>query len=919
MFDDYISNDELTHYGTKYHSGRYPYGSGEDPYQHDGGIRGHVRDLKAKGLSEKDIADGWGMSIKEMRTRMSIEKTQERETFYMKCKELSDKGYNNTEIGRRLGINESSVRSYLDPQKHENNQIALATADMLKNEIDTHGFTDIGRGMENRLGISRDKLTNAVYLLEQKGYNVYNIPVKQQGTNKTTTVQVIAPPGMTWKDCLNNKDKMNIVNDTYSEDGGKSYQGIRKPVSVDGKRVLIKYSEDGGEDRDGLIEIRPGVEDLSMGKNIYCQARIAVNGKYYMKGMAVYNNKIPDGYDIIYNTNKKRGTPPEKVYKEMKTKVDENGKEVIDWENPFGATIKADEYSEGKLVREVGQRTYIDSNGKKKLGAINIINEQGDWGDWSKRLSSQFLSKQSPALAQKQLNISYDRKKREFDEIMALNNTAIQMRLLDSFADDCDSAARHLKAAPLPGQSTAVLVPFPELKDNECYAPQYPNGTIVSLVRHPHGGRFEIPTLVVNNNHRNARAALGNTMDAIGINKHVADQLSGADFDGDTVLVLPNPGGKTILTQKPLDGLKDFNTKTFKKSDDMVPTGPRAKGGDGFRKQMQMGMVSNLITDMTLQGATPDELERAVKHSMVIIDAEKHNLDWKASERENNTAELKRKYQNGGGVSTLISRAKHEVVVPERKQFYLSMIDKETGEINWKETGRTKKIWDPDKKEYFDSGELATQKIAMMDSVKDARELSSGTRMEEVYAEYANNLKALANQARKERVGLENMKYSPSAAKAYSEEVSSINAKLNEAMKNKPLERKAQAIAESRLRELIQEHPDMDKQDKKKYQARFLNEARRRMGTDRSQIKLTPKEWEAIQAGAITHNLFSQILTRTDLDVIKDYATPRTYAPKLSRSEIAYAKSMLDMGNYTQAEVANHLGVSVSTLMKAID
>lgn len=911
--------DVLEHYGTKYHSGRYPYGSGEDPYQHDGGIRGAYKDLKGKGLSDVDIAQGWGMTTTELRTRMSVEKTLERENLYLKCKELSDKGLNATEIGRKLGYPESSIRSFLDPAKRERNQVALATAEMLQKEVDTNGFTDIGDGMESRLGISRDKLKNATYILEQKGYNIYNIPVVQQGTNKKTTMQVIAPPDMTWKECLFNKDKVNVVNDPYTEDGGKSYQGLQKPVSVDGKRVLIRYAEEGGKDKDGLIEVRPNVEDLSMGDNRYCQARIAVNDKYYMKGMAIYNNNIPGGYDLVYNTNKSKGTPPEKVYKSMKTKKDENGNEVIDWDNPFGATIKWDEYEDGKLIREVGQRTYLDSNGKRKLGAINIVNEQGDWGDWSRRLSSQFLSKQSPALAERQLTISYEGKRRELEEIKALTNTEIQKRLLDSFADDCDSAVRHLKAAPVPGQSTAVIIPFPEMKDNECYAPQYPNGTIVSLVRHPHGGTFEIPTLVVNNNYRNARTALGNTSDAIGINAKVAAQLSGADFDGDTVLVLPNPNAKLIKSRPALEKLKDFEPKDFKKSDDMVPTGPRNKGGDGFRKQMQMGMVSNLITDMTLRGADDDELVRAIKHSMVIIDAEKHNLDWKASEKEYNTAELKCKYQDGGGVSTLISRAKHEVVIPERKDFYLSQINKDTGEIEWQETGRTMKKWNPETKSYEDTGKPATQKVAMIDTVPDAYELSSGTTMEATYADYANKLKALANDARKTRVSLKNMEYSPSAAKAYAQEVSSLKAKLNEAQKNRPLERKAQAIAESRLRELIDSNPDFDKADKKKYQARFLNEARRRMGSDRSKITFTPKEWEAVQAGAITSNLFSKLLTRTDIDVIKDYATPRNYVPKLSKSEIAYAKSMLAVGNYTTAQIASMLGVSSSTLLRAVE
>jgi len=64
-----------------------------------------------------------------------------------------------------------------------------------------------------------------------------------------------------------------------------------------------------------------------------------------------------------------------------------------------------------------------------------------------------------------------------------------------------------------------------------------------------------------------------------------------------------------------------------------------------FNEQMQMGMISNLIMDMTLKGASPDELARATRHSMTIIDAKKHDLNWKQSEKDNNIQELRLRYQ----------------------------------------------------------------------------------------------------------------------------------------------------------------------------------------------------------------------------------------------------------------------------------
>jgi hypothetical protein len=86
-----------------------------------------------------------------------------------------------------------------------------------------------------------------------------------------------------------------------------------------------------------------------------------------------------------------------------------------------------------------------------------------------------------------------------------------------------------------------------------------------------------------------------------------------------------------------------------------------------------MGKVTNLIADMTVRGANSDELARAVKHSMVVIDAEKHNLDYKASERQNGILALKKKYQGVNekgqlkGASTLITRATAREDVDRRK------------------------------------------------------------------------------------------------------------------------------------------------------------------------------------------------------------------------------------------------------------
>lgn len=917
MNDNKMSSNELMHYGTKYHSGRYPYGSGEDPYQHDGGLRGFIRDQKAKGITEAEIARSCGFkSTTELRKRAMVEKMEERNMMYNKCIELHDQGLNNTEIAKKLGLpGESSVRSYLNPKLNERNNIGLSVADVLKKEIDTYGTTDVGAGMNRRLGISEGKLETALIILENQGYNIYgNIPVKQAGTGKTTNIRVITPPGQDWsttRKLVADEGKIHVVDDPYSEDGGRTWENIEPPKSISSKRVFVRYAEDGGSERDGMIEIRPGVEDLDMGKNQYCQVRIAVDDTGYMKGMAVYSNNVPKGYDVVYNSNKSKDHP-EKVFKKLKD----------DPNNPFGSTIKNNEYDEeGNLIREVGQRHYIDKDGNKQLSAINIVREQGDWENWKKTLAAQMLSKQSPELAERQLNLTYEKKLREFEEIKELTNTAIQSKLLMSFADDCDASAVHLKAVPLPGQQSHVLFPVMELKDNEIYAPNYPDGSTVSLIRYPHEGIFQIPTLTVNNRNKQARELLKNAVDAVAVNFKVADQLSGADFDGDSVMVIPNPGGKLIRSKSKLKDLENFDTISSYGRDAFGPevTWPEVKTDKGFREQMQMGMISNLITDMTLQGADEHELARATKHSMVIIDSEKHNLNWRQSAKDNGIAELKKKYQPEGGVGTLLSRARNETRIPERKQFRPSYINKETGEIEWEETGRLKKEKDPKTGKWVETSKLVTQKSTRMADAKDAYDLVSSRAniMESKYADYANKMKALGNEARKYMVNLTPMEYSPAANKTYKKEVDSILQKIDMALKGKPLERKAQALAGAQYKAWLESNPDADKDEQKKHKNLFLVESRKRMGSSKYRIRLTPKEWEAIQAGAISHQRFRTILDNTDLDLIKDYAMPRESKPKLGPSEIAMARSM--SSRYTQAQIAEYFGVSTSTINKALN
>lgn len=876
--------DELYHYGIKRRSGRYPWGSGAKKSRNASDFLSTVDVLEKDGFNEKQIAEYFGLQTKQLRAYKSNAHNEVRAAKAAMALRLKDKGYSNSEIGRRMGINESSVRSLLDPAISMRKNASTNTAEMLEKEIASKKYIDVGGGVENQIGVSRNTLDNAVEQLRAKGYTYHYLKVEQLGTGKFTSIKVLAAPDVTYKEVKDNQSKVTSPG-FYSEDLGQTVVGIKPPSSISSKRILVNYGDQGGSDKDGVIELRRGVKDLDLGAARYAQVRVAVDGTHYLKGMAMYSDDIPKGYDVIFNTNKNSSTPKMDVFKKMKD----------DPENPFGATIR--------------QKTYIGKDGKEHLSALNIVNEEGDWNTWKKTLSSQMLSKQSTALAKKQLKLAYDIKKEEFDEICSLKNPVIKKCLLDKFADNCDSSAVHLKAAGLPRQASKVILPFPEMKDSEIYAPSYRNGEKVVLIRYPHGGTFEIPELIVNNkSNKKAKSLIGNAQDAVGINPRVAERLSGADFDGDTVLVIP-VGKVKIKTSAPLKGLKNFDPKVAYPGYPGMPK-PGEKGS-GFDKQGKMGDISNLITDMTIKGAPADDIAAAVRHSMVVIDAEKHNLNWRQSYLDNGIANLKAKYQgaSNAGASTLISRAKGDKRVPKRKDGY--KVDPETGRKIFTETGET----------YEKNGKqvVRLQKSSKMYETEDAYSLSSGTAMENTYADHANKLKALANSARKTSLTTKPIPYSPEAKAKYRQEVDSLNAKLNIALKNRPLERKAQLLANERVKLVRQNNPDMDKDDIKKLKNQALTQARLQTGASKKArlVDITDREWEAIQSGAISTNKLSQIIQNSDLDILKQRSMPRE-SRGISDAKRARAK-MLESNGYTLAEIADSLGVSTSTISKVLN
>lgn len=899
-----VTESVLIHYGMPRRSGRYPWGSGDNPYQHSGDFLSRIAELKSQGLSETEIAKSLNLSSTEYRAYKAIAKNERRALDVATAKGLREKGYSLNEIAEKMGYtNDSSVRSLLNEGSEARMNQAQKTAEFLKKQIDEKGMIDVGVGVERELGISKEKLNQALVILEAEGYPVYGGGVPQvTNPGKQTNIKVICPPGTEHKD-IYDYENIHSVTDYISHDGGETYDPKWVyPKSMDSNRLQIRYAEEGGIDKDGVVEIRRGVDDLSLGTSHYAQVRILVDGTHYIKGMAVYSDDLPKGVDVLFNTNKKKGTPMKDVLKKIKD----------DPENPFGSLIKEGIVDPDKGDgQKGGQSYYYDKNGKKQLSLINKRAEEGDWGEWADKLPSQFLSKQNLSLVKKQLGLAASDKVLEFDEICSLTNPTVKKALLKSFADDCDSAAVHLQAAALPRQKYQVILPITSMKDTEVYAPNYKNGETVALIRYPHGGTFEIPILTVNNKQPEARKVLGTTpKDAVGINSKVAERLSGADFDGDTVMIIPcnSKGSKIKITSTPpLKGLEGFDPKAEY---------PEKKGMKYMKNtQTEMGKISNLITDMTLKGASQDELARAVRHSMVVIDAEKHKLDYKQSESDNGIASLKKKYQGRvdedgryhEGASTLISRSKSEVSVIKRQGS--PVIDPETGKQSWKtvddpvyvdkKTGKTK---------------TRTQPSTAMAETDDARKLSSGHPIEEAYADYANQLKGLANKARKEMVSSGKIAYSASAKKTYQREVDSLNAKLNLANSNAPKERRAQVMANAKIASMRHEYPDMTKAEIKKASQRALTQARTSVGAHREPIKFTDREWEAIQAGAISPSKLEQMIPKVDSDNLKQYATPRA-TTQLSNAKISKINAMKNSG-YSTSEIAEALGVSSSTVSK---
>ena len=305
---------ELKHYGVGHldggRSGRYPWGSGENPYQSDkGSFIGLVSDLKDKKMSDKEIAEalnmteleyksrwaiamnsyyrsqGWsekkradhfGLTINQLRQSVAIGEAEERLYNIGLVTKLKNTGMSVAAISRETGIPDSTVRDLLAPGAEEKANKINKISDALKQELELHDYIQVGSGVEAYLGTTKTGLNNALYNLQQQGYVVTSVQVQQQNAKgNKTTVKVLAPPGTTYGQVKENIGNVALPFEVHIDRDTDDVVKIQYPKSLDSSRIAIRYGDEAdkngvtGSDKDGVIEIRRGVADLSLGESHY--------------------------------------------------------------------------------------------------------------------------------------------------------------------------------------------------------------------------------------------------------------------------------------------------------------------------------------------------------------------------------------------------------------------------------------------------------------------------------------------------------------------------------------------------------------------------------------------------------------------------------------------------------------------------
>ena len=123
----------LEHYGIKRRSGRYPWGSGKDPYQHGRDFLSRVEELKKNGWKEttENIEKEFGMKSSQYRREKSICKDERRMLQVARAKSLREDGLRTSQIAKEMGVNESTVRGWFNEESENRMMKCRETADFL--------------------------------------------------------------------------------------------------------------------------------------------------------------------------------------------------------------------------------------------------------------------------------------------------------------------------------------------------------------------------------------------------------------------------------------------------------------------------------------------------------------------------------------------------------------------------------------------------------------------------------------------------------------------------------------------------------------------------------------------------------------------------------------------------------------------
>jgi len=129
-----ISEEILMHYGTPHdgataHSGRYPWGSGENPYQGYTNLYARYKQDLESGLTKEEIAKKYGLksSREELDNLRNLSNKEALMNNILRASKYKDKGMSNVEIAKKMGVTEGSVRNWL---KEDTKNKTLIMADL---------------------------------------------------------------------------------------------------------------------------------------------------------------------------------------------------------------------------------------------------------------------------------------------------------------------------------------------------------------------------------------------------------------------------------------------------------------------------------------------------------------------------------------------------------------------------------------------------------------------------------------------------------------------------------------------------------------------------------------------------------------------------------------------------------------------